>query len=203
MKQTLIALDEKNQKTFGYDEQQIIISSKSHDTFESLQNAAVKSGLLESVTTIPVSDVTGLSFNEKESNFKIAYLKNGKAKSETILLSNNASRPSVVAELGNLKGFGKVVVEESKTKPLLMNVLGALFAGVVTYGLRYIAIDAQNGIEYEATGRRSGIKNLISSAASALGPTGVAVLGIAVVAYIIYTAYKRYNNPASVINYGV
>jgi hypothetical protein len=64
-----------------------------------------------------------------------------------------------------------------------------------------MAIDAQNGEEYVATGRRSGLKNLLASAVEAIGPTGVVAIGAVGMLYMLYKTYNRYNNPASDVKY--
>lgn len=201
MKNQLIPIDEKNTKSFGFSDDQLIFSSKNHDTFESLQAAVEKSGMLESVESIPMSSVKEVFYNEKSDTFIVRYDKKGKLKKKETNLADTTMRESVVAEIASLKQLSKSVTEESKTKPLIYNLLGMALISVLTFGFRAVALDAQNGEHYEATGRRSGIKQLVANAAEALGPTGVTVLGLLALLGMAYVTYRRYTNPASEIKY--
>lgn len=201
MKNQIIPLGEENRKVFGFSDEQIIFSSKKHKTFESLLAATGKSGMLETVKIIPVAAVKEIIFNEKEENFTIKYNQNGKIKKDAVQLKNTDLRTAVVDELASLKDFSKSVVEESRTKPLLLNLLGVICIPIFTWIFRGMAVDAQNGEEYVATGRRSGLKNLLASAVEAIGPTGVLIIGLLGLAYMVYRTYNRYNKPASEVKY--
>ncbi len=201
MQNQIFHLEDKNRKVFGFNETQVIFSSKGHDTFESLLASTEKKGLLESIKTINIADIQKIEFNEKSESFIIHYDKAGKTKKEGFTLDNQEYRSELVESIANLKTLNKEVTEESKIQPLLLNLLGIIVIGGLTWVFRGIAIDAQNGIEFEATGRRSGIKNLLASGAEMLGPTGVLLVGLAGVAYVAYLAYNRYNKPASNIIY--
>jgi len=201
MKNQIIALDEKNRKVFGFSDEQIIISSKNHDSFESLQASAEKSGMLESVVVVPMSSVKEVFYNEKKDTFTLKYEKKGKVKKTEISLDDSDARVPLVDEIASLKQFNKSVTEESKTKPLLMNLLGVGLISLLTFGFRSVAVDAQNGEHYVATGRRSGIKQLVANAAEALGPTGVTALGAIALLIMLYVTYNRYVNPASEVKY--
>lgn len=201
MKNRIIPLGEKNLKAFGFNEEQIVFSSKKHKTFDSLLASTQKSGMLESVKVIPVKSLTKLNFNEKDETFTIHYKKDGKTKKYSVLLSDKSLRDSVVENIAGLRDFQKNVTSESKTKPLLLNLLAIIIIPFFTWILRGMAVDAQNGEHYVASGSKRGLKQLFASAVEAIGPIGVMIIGILALMYMIYVTYKRYNNPASEIKY--
>ena len=197
MKDQIIALGEKNQKSLLITNDQVIISSKSHPSVTSLLDATQKKGFLESITVIPVQAIQSISFHENDQNFKIHYVVDGKEKSETIVLDNGSSRLDVVKELSGLRGFSENEEKESKWQPLLLNLLGVVAIPVFTWVFRGMALEAEQGIHYEASGRRSGIKQLLANVVEALGPFWVTVIGVLATLYMVYVTYKRYQQPAS------
>lgn len=201
MKNQIIPLGEKNRKVFGFTDEEIILSSKGHKMFDSLLESAEKSGVFETVKIIPLKSIKELNFNEKDNTFTIKFDKAGKIKKDRVQLDDTSIRESLVSEIAETLNFNKNVSSESKTKPLLLNLLGVVIIPILTWVLREMAIDAQNGEHYVATGRRSGLKQLVANAVEALGPTGVTIIGILGVLYMLYVTYKRYNNPASEIMY--
>ena len=201
MKNQLFALEEENRKVFGFTEEKIISSSKRHKTFDALIGATKKSGMLETVQTIHVVSVKKLDFNEKDESFTIHYLEGSKSKKDHVKLAEISLREPVVAALADLKNFKKEVKEESKTKPLLLNLLGVVAIPLFTWVMRDMAIDAQHGIEYEASGRRSGLKNLLADFVEMIGPMGVTAIGVLGLAYMVYVTYNRYQNPAAEVVY--
>lgn len=201
MKNQLIVLNEENRKSFAFSDDKIIYSSKAHKTYDSLAAAVTKSGMLETVATIRMDDIKEIYFNEKEETFTIKYENRGKIKKESFNIAAQSQRDDLVAEIASMKQFSQKVEVESKTKPLFLNILGTLAVVAGTYIFRGMAIDAQNGIEYEATGRRRGLKKLFATAVEAIGPTGIIVIGALGLLYMIYRTYSRYNKPASDIKY--
>lgn len=201
MKNHIIPLDEEIFKVFGFSEEQIIFSSKEHHTFESLLSATAKQGMLESMRTIPVKSLQEIVFNEKDKTFTLKYDNKGKTKKVTVVLKNNDLRESVVVEIAALKQLNKTVIEESKTKPLLLNLLGVIIIPSFTWVFRGMAIDAENGQHYVASGRRRGANQLLADVVEAIGSTGITIIGLLGLILMIYITYKRYNNPASVVKY--
>jgi hypothetical protein len=201
MKNQIIPLGENNRKVFGFTDEQIILSSKEHKTFDSLLESTKNSGLLETVKTIPLKSVKELNFNDKNQTFTIRYEKDGKIKKDSVQLDDKSIRKSLVSEIAKINDLNMTVSSESKIKPLLLNLLGVVVISIFTWIFRGMAIDAQNGEHYVASGRRSGLKQLLANVVEALGPTGVTIIGILGLSYMLYITYKRYNNPASVITY--
>lgn len=201
MKNQIISLSEEKRKVFGFSDEIIAVSTKKHETFESLMASTEKSGLLENIDTIQVSSLKKIDFKDRGSEFTISYDKKGKTKKNTFSLSDASMREPLVEELASLKDLKKSIADESKTQPLLLNLAISIAIPIGTWIFRGMAIDAQNGEHYVATGRRSGLKNLLASAVEAIGPTGVTILGFLALAYMLYRTYNRYKNPATEIIY--
>ena len=201
MKNQIIQLEEKNRKVLGFTDEEIILSSKRHKTFDSLIESTKKSGILEKVKTIPLGSIKKLNFNEKDASFTISFNKEGQIKKDTVQLDDKSIRESLVSEIAEMNNLNKDVSSESKIKPLLLNLTGVVIISIFTWIFRGMAMDAQNGEHYVASGRRSGLKQLLANAVEALGPTGVTIIGALGLLYMLYTTYKRYNNPASETTY--
>lgn len=201
MKNQIIKLDEKNYKVFAFTDNKIILSTKGHHTMDSLHASVQKSGMLETIKTIPMEDVKDLFYNEKDDIFTFRYDKGGKTKSQSIKVAESDRRAPLVAQIGEIRSLQKYVEEESKTKPLLLNLLGLTGVGIFTWVCYGMAVDAENGEHYVATGRRSGIKQLLANLVEAIGPTGVLIIGVLGFAFMIYVALKRYKKPASEVTY--
>lgn len=201
MENQIIPLDGKNYKVLGFNQEQIVLSSKSHKSMDSLLESSQKSGMLETVLSVPLKSLMRIFFNEKDESFKLRYSKDGKTKNTTVEISDSSLRDAVAASIASVKSLEKTVVSESKTMPLLKNILGIIIIPVATWIFRDMAIDAQNGEHYTASGRRSGFKQLLANAVEFLGPTGVTIIGVLALLYMIYVTQKRYNNPASDITY--
>lgn len=201
MKNQIVQLGEKNRKVFGFTDYQIVFSSKGHKTFDSLIESTKKSGVLETVKTIPMNSVKELNFNEKDETFTIKYEIDGTVKKDSVMLADKSIRESLVSEIAKINNLNKNVSSESKVKPLMYNLLGVVVIPVFTWVFRGMAINAQNGEHYVASGRRSGLKQLFANVIEALGPTGVTIIGLLGLLYMLYITYKRFNNPASETTY--
>lgn len=74
-------------------------------------------------------------------------------------------------------------------------LVGTLVCGGLTWVMWSTAVDAQAGIHREYHGRRSGIKQLLASAAESLGPTGSLVVGglltLGMIGWLVYTLKQR------------
>lgn len=201
MENQIIKLDEKNRKVLGYNDKQIIFSSKNHKSFDTLLDAAKKSGMLETVMVIPTDMITAVEYNDRSSVLTLRYLKDGKDKKNDVGLSDKAQRDAIAEGIADMRQLQKTVATEVKTKPLIMNALGLLAILFFTWVFRGMALDAEQGEHFVATGRRSGIKQLFANAVEAIGPTGVLIIGILGFLLMVYATYNRYNNPASEIRY--
>jgi len=201
MKNHIFKINDKNYKVFGFNNNQIILSSKNHKTFESLTESIHKAKIFESLKIISIESLIELVFNEKDKKFSIKYIKEGKVKKELVYLSDFSKRDLILSEIADLKDLQKSIVKESKTKPMFTKSLIIIGIFLVTYTLMTMAIDVQNGEQFVAKGRRKGIQHLMATISEILGVTGITILAILGVAYMIFDIYKRYNNPAFEVVY--
>lgn len=197
MKNQVIKTPTKGKEYFGHTDTDIVISTKGQDDINALVAAKDKSGMLESVTHIPLSGLRGMTYNQHGAGITLKHLKKGKDKNFKITFGDSETRDSVANSLAAVNGFQQSETPESKWKPLLFKLFFVLVAGIVTAGLAGTAYEAANGGEIEHfTGRRSGMKNMAVKAATALGPIGVGVIGGAVIWYMLYSCVQRWKNPA-------
>ncbi len=202
MKNKIILLNEKNRSSMGFDDEQIIISSKNHKSFEALVAATEKSNLLSSQKIIPISAVQAISYNQKSAVLKIEYkTTKGTIKKDRITLEHRSVCGSIAREISAMKNFEQTEIAESRTKPLLQYLLIMAFIILFGWVSLDIAVDAQNGERYIASGRRSGLKQLIGDGIAYIGPIGVIVIGCIAFGYVAFLAYQRYQAPASDIMY--
>lgn len=193
---TIIPLGEGNMKVMAFTEDKLILSSKAHKDFPSLLGSVEKSGMLETVKTIALDAITAINYNEKANSFNVHHRSEGKDKKTGIVFGEIAFRSAVAQSLAEQLGFQQNQVAEDKTKPLLLNIAAMAGIAVATYIFRGMAIDAENGEHYVATGRRSGSKQLFANAVEALGPTWVTVIGAIGLLAMVYVGYRRFSNPA-------
>ena len=91
MKNTIIRLKEMRQtngkkyRTLVYNDESFMLSTKSHGTVDAMLQSTQKSGLLESVKTIPITSIKELKYNESQSNIDVKY--EDKSKSKKIILN--------------------------------------------------------------------------------------------------------------------
>jgi hypothetical protein len=194
--QQIIALSDKDPKVMGYNEEAIYLSSKSHKTFEALQASSVKSGFLETTKTIPVSGIRSIHYNEADAVLKIGYQLNEKDKKGSYTLEEASVREGMARELAQYRGLKESTREESKVKPLLWNLLWLATTAFFTIMARNLALGAEKGEHYQASGRRSGLTQLLVNLVESAGATPVTIIGVLIFAYLFYSTYKRYQNPA-------
>ena len=71
----------------------------------------------------------------------------------------------------------------------------------MTLTARGLALEAEQGEHYVASGRRSGIKQMFANIVESLGPTAVTAIGSLIIVYLVYRTFKRFSNPAKDIIY--
>ena len=158
--------------------------------------------MMESIKVIDTQSISGISYNEKDGRIFVNYTNDkGKEKKESFELSDEEYVVPYAEALAELRGFSRSVSSESKTMPLLYNLGGIALTAFLTWAAYGIAVDAQNGVEYQASGRRSGIKALLGKLAEVLGPIGVIILGSVIGLVLAYLAYKRFSNPSAVVEF--
>ncbi|MCB0649586.1 MAG: hypothetical protein KDC49_23115 [Saprospiraceae bacterium] len=201
MKNQIIQLEEKGWQVFAFTDEKIILSTRAHTNMVTLTQSSIESGRMEKVLNIPLSSLNAVEFNEKDNTIKIAFSEDGAIKKETLTLNTPSQRNAIAEELSSIRGLKEEVVEESKIKPLLFNLVGIGLIIFLTWVFRGMALDALNGEHYEASGRRAGKKQLIATIVESLGPNGVLVVGVLALAIMIYITYRRFSNPAAEYKY--
>jgi len=198
MKNQIIKNPTKGKEYFGYTDNDIVVSSKKHADIDSLLGSLQKKGMLETISHISMPNVLNLKYNEKDDALAIKHKKEAKEKTFKITFSDSETRNAIATEIAEIRGLNKNFTAESKMKPLLWSLVFILIGVIATAALTGIAYESNNGGEVqEFTGRRSGLKNLLASIASAIGPVGVGIIGGVVVLFMIWNAIKRWKNPAN------
>lgn len=199
LKNTIISLNESNWKVFGFNDNKILISSKNHNTFESLESALNKKGIIESFGFIPFKDLLKMSYNEKESSVRFYYIDKDKTKSSSFTFEDIKVRNEVVNEISLINKFIKKEEIEKKWKQILVNLIISLSIIICIFAARMMAEKYALGENYNPTGSKRGLKILIFRFFGFLGPTWATVLGILILIYSIYTGYQRYMKPAKIM----
>lgn len=179
MKNQIIKLADKKYKVVAFSDNDVIFSSKSHSSFESLEASLNNSGLMETIESISIETITELKYNEAQKDFKITYTnEKGKIKKKALFVKNKEQRDVLVSEIAALKSLQQSTSQESRVKPLFAGILIITFIGYLTYWFRNVAINAQNGGHEVVTTRKGRfLGQLFVNGAEAIGPTGVLILG--------------------------
>lgn len=197
MKNKIIRLKDKNWKVLGFTDDMLIYSNHiGHKTVEDLLASTQKKKAFERIRVIKLESISGIIMNEKLDWIKFEYSEKESTKKVLIEIKDIQLRNSLATSIAEQCKLTKGIVEESKTKPLMISSISCALVLGVTFLLRGVAIDMQNGVVIEASGRRSGRKQLILDAVEALGPMWVTIIGIALALVITYSGYCRYMNPA-------
>ncbi len=198
MKNQVIKTPTKGKEYFGYNDTDIVVSGKKHDSMDSLLGSIGTKSILEPTTHIQIENVSQLKYNESGALLTINHKSGDKNKKFGLTFSNSNVRNEIAENISQIRGLTKGITSESKIKPLLINLFFILIGSMLAVALTGIAFEANNGGEIqEFTGRRSGTKNLLVKIATALGPIGVGIVGGLVVLYLIWRAIKRWRNPAN------
>ena len=203
MRNQIIYLNEDKYKVFGYSNDQIIISSKEHSTFESLYESSSKSGMLESVKVIPMQSLKQVVLKDWADDwFTLEYTKKEKNKNFMVVLVDKEIRSIIINDISEINNFRKSVGEESKLKTLFINMLFVIGTSLFTLFAWNIATNAQNGT-FHTSGRMRVrfIQNLIADISDVIGVVGVTSIGVIIVLYFVYNTITGYSNPAKEIKY--
>lgn len=202
MKNQIIYLEEEKLKVFGFDENLILASSKRHENFDSLLASAEKKGLLENFQKLEMSSVTGLEYSEEGNALSFGYKnEKGKNKSTTFTFSIPGTREKIADFVSDMKGFKKEEVQESKNKPLLLNILG-LIATIVGTGLfAWIANESAAGVAYNSSGRRGARNEAFYDMLGQIPSEIIIGAGILAFGWLAYKTRERYLNPRTETKY--
>lgn len=200
-KNQIIQLKSENEKVLGFNDTQIMVSSKSYSSIGELEAGVAKSSILERKFSFPISSISEIKRNFKDDFFTIKYDDKGKNKSISFSPADQEIINPIMEELAEMRNFQKSAVAEKTTTPLLWNLLVMFIIIAVTIGFRMIATDAQSGKHYVAEGRRKGAGQFIADLVESIGPTWVTLIGIGALIITAIIAYKRYKNPAIITTY--
>jgi hypothetical protein len=190
MQNVPFTLDSGKYKSFVFNDSKIVITSKKEPNVTELFDDSKKTGMLESRTTIALNGISSISYNDAEANLKIEHA-DGK---DTFTFDELPTMIQVATHLGSVLGLSKTIESEKTLMPLIFNLAGALFAIAATiYGGFFHHVGDLDG------SRRKG--RLLALIFDTLGPIGSLVVGGAITAYLIYSAKKRYDIPASLVSY--
>ncbi|MCB0688815.1 MAG: hypothetical protein KDC53_19895 [Saprospiraceae bacterium] len=178
---------------------EIWLSQNKVDNLDKFEKAVQKVGMMKSAYALPLSYITGISFNDASVSTKIKYNDEGKEKSLNIGFDSEELSNEFGEYLGQKLGFSRSEVIEGQTKPLLWNLLLVLVTMVSTYILGTLEDTTQLA---DGGSRRSRSRGAIAKIIiDTIGHTGVIIIGLILTFYFIYKAYRRYSNPALVITY--
>ncbi|GJM61039.1 hypothetical protein [Persicobacter diffluens] len=196
---TVFPLNEKHNKVLALTSEEIIISDKKHKTAESVLKSLEKKGMLENLSRIPLSQVIRLDYREEEYALEIFFRNaEGKEKSKSVVMANTEDRAYVIQQLKDSRNFVTTQRAEKKWLPLAINAFWMAFVGgMIWLGLTTNAALAR-GEEISYSGRNRGIKKLMTMAFEFLGVEGVWAVGIGVIAYLIWSACQRFQNPQTI-----
>ncbi len=198
MKNQIIKTPTKGKEYFGFNDTDIVVSGKKHDSMDSLLGSIGTKSILEPTTHIQIENISQIKYNENGALLTINHKSDDKNKKFGLSFSNSNIRNEVAENISQIKGMTKSVTSESKMKPLLINLFFILIGLMLAVALTGIAYETNNGGEIqEFSGRRSGTKNLLAKIATALGPIGAGIVGGLVVLYLIWRTIKRWKNPAN------
>ena len=203
MKNTIAVLEGRKFKVFGFSDQEVILSSRHHSSFESLLSAVEKSGFTETVEHFPISLIEELSYNEGSKGLELKFKnKKGKSKKKQLVFKKKEQKNTFIPNLASLGDFKQHIETEKKIRPLIGTFFFISLIAGATYWLRNVAISAENGEHLEIkSGKYSGLGQIIINITELIGPTGVLAIGALGGLYMLFLAYKRYTNPTNEITY--
>lgn len=202
MESRIFELKGKNFKVIGFNSEKLIFSSKKHLNFNSLLASCDNKGLLELNKIIPLHLIEKMDYNQKNEYVNIYYKNNnGKDKKKSIQFTNTSLINQFLDELSNEKKFEKKIFDESKTKPLIFNIIKLIIVISLSYIARVVAIDAENGVHHRVTGRKSGYINILIDIIELIGSAGITIIGVLAILFIIFLLIKRFKKPGKEIIY--
>jgi len=202
MKNTIIKTNGSYKERLVITDDAIILGPSTIKSIEKFIESSNKSGKIKSVSTIPLSGVKKISFNEKGEQIKIEYTnKKGKDKKESISLKDDSS-PDLGHYLGGSLQMKREEVIENKLLKLLPNA--ALCLGLIILAIYLGLGDHFDSFinEETTTSGRSGRRLATAKAIlSSLGKFPTLIILGAAGMFFGWTAWKRYSRPAREVTY--
>ena len=200
MKNTIIRLaeiaqgfDRKKYRTLVYNDESLMLSTKMHGTMDEMAKSVEKSALLESIKTIPINSIKKINYNEKNSVIKVDYEDKNKIKLLNLYLKQKEKKQGIAEEIAAIKNLTKSTKVESRIRLLIGKFVAMIGIGLVFWYLSSII----NGQEYTGSRRYAFYAKLMNY----LGPNGIMLVGATIIIYLLYTAIKRYKQPAQEITF--
>ncbi|MEM9834884.1 MAG: hypothetical protein AAF828_00195 [Bacteroidota bacterium] len=198
MRNIVHRIEHKTYKSIALTDDALLLSSSKPDTLEELKANIEKGGLLTSTLNIPVQSIKAVSQNSSGSQIKFSYTnENGKVKKQTFGIGLPTEAAAFAAQLGELAGLSSTTDTENPMGPLLTNAFLVLLAGG---GTAFIALTDFD--EVDVSGRNRGRAGILKLIKNTLGETGVWIVGGLLTAYLIYSLYQRFSNPANETKWG-
>jgi hypothetical protein len=146
---------------------------------------------------IPLLAVTSIRTDRNDEDIEIHYKSGSEIVEQTLRLSSPEKRDEVYAELK--AAFGDKFEETEDAYSIPRAALGSLTAlttfGILTWGGASFAGALRAAEDYEISGSKQGVKQLIAWVLEFLGPTGVYVIGGLICALCGMTLYSRVTSP--------
>jgi outer membrane biosynthesis protein TonB len=153
----------------------------------------------EELEAVPIRSITMVSTNKRRKNLTIRYKKDKKPGLQTLYFANTADRDEFFAALQQRlgTGFECITREFNAFVALLFPIV--IMAAVVygTYLFHGAAVEIAGGAEPEIEGR--GLEILLQFVflllVKLIGPTGMIILGVMLIGWILFWTVKRVMNP--------
>ncbi len=187
-------------------EDSFIISSKKENSLEDMKARVGKKSIMHSAEEFQLSAITEITSNESSEQFKFRYeKKNGKLKKRTMVFDHKETANEVAELLADQGAMIRSEQPENKIYPLLGS--GFLLTITLFFMGMMLSIDDVSELDSSAEGysrsaRRSrGGSAMMKFIYETIGTTGIAIIGSAIALGIIYFAYNRWKNPATVMGW--
>lgn len=183
-------------------ESNLVIDSPDDDKADQIRSALLSGTPAAQVLSsdsvdIPLLSITSIRTDRNDEDIEIEY-RNGKETEEhTLRMSSPEKRDEVYAALKAV--FGDKFTETEDAYSVPRAALGSLTAltvfGLLTWGGAYFAKLLRASEDYEISGGKQGLKQLIAWVLELLGPTGVYVIGGLICALCALSLHSRVTQP--------
>ena len=183
-------------------ESNLVIDSPDDDKAEQIKSALLGGTPAAQVLSsdsvdIPLLSITSIRTDRNDEDIEIEYRKGKETDEHTLRMSSPEKRDEVYAALKAV--FGDKFTETEDAYSVPRAALGSLTAltvfGLLTWGGAYFAKLLRAAEDYEISGSKQGLKQLIAWVLEFLGPTGVYTIGGLICALCGFSLYSRVTKP--------
>ena len=183
-------------------ESNLVIDSPGDDQAENLKSALLSGTPAAQVlgsdsVDIPLLAITSIRTDRNDEDIEIEYRRGKETVEHTLRMSSPEKRDEVYAALKQV--FGEKFTESEDAYSAPRAALGSLTAltvfGLLTWGGAYFARLLRAAEDYEISGGKQGVKQLIAWIFEFLGPTGVHIIGGLFCALSALSLYSRVMKP--------